>query len=82
MADTPIAEVQARHEGELLALPNVTGVGIGECAGKPVLKVFVTGKVPESTLARDERVPASLQGYEVDVEEIGVIEAQATEEAG
>jgi len=74
--------VQARHEGELLALPHVTGVGIGEREGKPVIKVFVTGKVPESTLARDERVPASLQGYEVDVEEIGVIEAQATEEAG
>lgn len=82
MADNPIVEVQARHEGELLALPNVTGVGIGEREGKPVIKVFVTGKVPESTLAPDERVPASLEGYEVDVEEIGIIEAQATEEAG
>jgi len=81
MADTPIAEVKARCEGELLVLPNVTGVGIGEREGKPVIKVFVSGKVPESTLAPDERVPASLEGYEVDVEEIGVIEAQATEEA-
>jgi hypothetical protein len=81
MADTPIAEVKARHEGELLALPHVTGVGIGEREGKPVIKVFVTGKVPESTLAPDERVPVLLEGYEVDVEEIGVIEAQATEEA-
>jgi len=80
MADSPIAEVKARREGELLALPHVTGVGIGEREGKPVIKVFVTGKVPESTLPPDERVPVSLEGYEVDVEEIGVIEAQATEE--
>ncbi len=81
MAEISIAEVKARHEGELLALPNVTGVGIGEREGRPVIKVFVTEKVPESLLRPDERVPASLEGYEVDVEEIGVIQAQAREEA-
>jgi hypothetical protein len=71
-----IAKAKARHEAELLALPNVTGVGIGERAGQPVIKVFVTEKVPESMLAREERVPTSLDGYEVDVEAIGLIEAQ------
>lgn len=76
MESIPIAEVKTRHEAELLALPNVTGVGIGERAGKPVIKVFVTGKVPESSLVPEERVPASLEGYEVDVEAIGAIEAQ------
>ncbi len=76
MGDVGINEVKARHEAELLDLPNVNGVGIGERAGKPVIKVFVTQKVPESALARDERVPASLEGYDVDVEELGVIEAQ------
>ena len=81
MPETPIAEVKARHEGDLLALPNVVGVGVGEREGKPVIKVFVTQKAPESTLGADERVPVSLEGYEVDVEEIGVIQAQTTEEA-
>ncbi len=80
MAESPIAKVKARHERELLALPNVNGVGIGERGGKPVIKVFVTEQVPESTLAAHERVPVSLEGYEVDVEELGVIEAQSTEE--
>lgn len=76
MEEITIAEAKTRHEGELLALPNVTGVGIGERAGQPVIKVFVTEKVPESRLAPEERVPMSLDGYDVDVEAIGFIEAQ------
>ena len=76
MADNAIAEVKTRHETDLLALPNVTGVAIGERAGKPVIKVFVTEKVPEEALAPEKRVPTSLEGYEVDVDAIGFIEAQ------
>jgi hypothetical protein len=76
MTHISIAEAKSRHEAELLALPNVTGVGIGERAGKPVIKVFVTEKVPESQLAPGERVPTSLDGHEVDVEAIGFVEAQ------
>jgi hypothetical protein len=66
-----IEDVIARHEARLLDLPNVVGVGIGERRGAPVIKVFVTQKIPEATLAADERVPRSLDGYEVDVEAIG-----------
>ena len=76
MGNNEIAEAKARHEADLLALANVTGVGIGERDGKPVIKVFVTEKLPETELAPEERVPESLDGYEVDVEAIGFIEAQ------
>lgn len=76
MEEVPITEAKTRHETELLALPNVIGVGIGERDGKTVIKVFVTGKVPETELAPGERVPPSIEGYEVDVEEIGAVEAQ------
>jgi hypothetical protein len=76
MADNTIAEVKTRHETELLALPNVTGVAIGERTGKPVIKVLVTEKVPQAALAPEERVPTSLEGYDVDVDAIGFIEAQ------
>jgi hypothetical protein len=76
MADTGIEEARRRHENELLALPNVTGVGIGERAGEPVIKVFVARKVPESELGPGERVPSSLDGHPVDVDEIGVVEAE------
>ncbi len=75
MSGIAIEEARSRHEAALMKLPNVTGVGIGERAGQPVIKVFVTEKVPESSLAPDELVPTSLEGHEVDVEEIGFIEA-------
>jgi hypothetical protein len=71
-----IEDVRARHEDRLLGLPNVVGVGVGEHGGEPVIKVFVAQKVPESALAEDERVPESLEGYEVDVEAIGELRAE------
>ncbi len=71
-----IEAVQKKYEEQLMRLPNVTGVGIGEKAGKKVLKVFVTRKVPASSLQPQEIVPETLEGYETDVEEIGVITAQ------
>jgi hypothetical protein len=71
-----IQAVKLKHEEQLMRLPNVTGVGIGDKAGKPVIKVFVTHKVPESVLQPDQIVPKSLEGYESDVEEIGILEAQ------
>ena len=76
MENNAIAEVKALHEADLLALPNVTGIGIGERDGRPVIRVFVSEKLPESDLAPEERVPVSLDGYEVDVEAIGFVEAQ------
>ena len=45
-----IADVRQKYENDLLRLPNVNGVAIGDKAGKPVIKVFVTHKVPESSL--------------------------------
>ncbi len=71
-----IEPVKRKHEEHLMRLPNVTGVGIGEKAGKAVIKVFVTQKVPLSALQPEEVIPRMLEGYETDVEEIGVVMAQ------
>jgi hypothetical protein len=60
-----------------MQLPNVTGIGIGKKAGKDVIKVFVTQKLPESALQPDAIIPKTLEGYQTDVEEIGVVTAQA-----
>ncbi len=57
-------------------LPNVTGIGIGKKGTKKVIKVFVTKKMPESSLQPHEIIPKVLDGYETDVEEIGVVTAQ------
>lgn len=66
-----IEAVLRKHEDILLAYPNVTGVGIGERAGQPVIKVMVVKKVPESSLQPDEVLPKELDGCALDVEEIG-----------
>lgn len=59
-----------------MRLPNVTGVGLGEKAGKPAIMVLVTRKVPESSLRPQDIVPTALGGYETDVVETGALEAQ------
>ena len=58
-----------------MSLCNVQAVGIGEKAGNPVIKVFVSAKVPKSSLRPDQLIPAVLEGCEVDIEEIGEITA-------
>lgn len=70
-----IEQVRERHETELMALPNVVGVGIGEKNGKPAIKVFVTYKVELSSLKPKEIIPKRLNQYEVDVEELGIVTA-------
>lgn len=71
-----IEDVKKKHEDSLMELPNVTGVGIGEKAGKKVIKVLVTRKLPKSALRPEEVVPKTLDGWATDVEEIGVVTAQ------
>lgn len=71
-----IETIRQKYEDQLMELPNVTGVGIGEKAGKKVIKVFVTQKVPESDLQPQQVVPKFLEEYETDVEEIGSVTAQ------
>ncbi len=71
-----IENVQRKYEEQLMQLPNVSGVGIGEKSGKEVIKVFVSRKLPESSLGPLDVVPKILEGYETDVEEIGVITAE------
>lgn len=71
-----IHSVKTKYEEQLMGLPNVNGVGIGEKGRKEVIKVFVTNKVPASDLQPHEIIPKKLDGYETDVEEIGVVTAQ------
>ena len=71
-----IETIRQKYENQLMELPNVTGVGIGEKAEKKVIKVFVTQKIPESQLQPQQIVPKSLDGFETDVEEIGTVTAQ------
>src|SRR3546814_2920106 len=68
-----ISTVLRRHEDDLLAYPNVNAVGIGERAGRAVIKVMVARKVPEASLQPGQILPKELEGYPLDVEEVGEI---------
>ena len=63
-----IESVMRKYEEQLMRLPNVTGVGIGEKKGKEVIVVFVKKKVSESELQPGEIIPKILEGYETGVE--------------
>lgn len=74
--------VARKHEADLLAKPNVIGVGVGleqvggEDTGEVAVVVLVRSKIPTAELAADDALPQSLEGVPVDVQEIGAISAQ------
>lgn len=76
MSANDIERVRARHESRLLALPNVTSVGIGERDGRPTILVMVTHKVPSAALNPEEVIPGQLEGYGTMVVESGAVTAQ------
>lgn len=69
--------VKAAHEAELLAMPNVVGVGIGlqHKEGRRTdeigLVVMVDHKLPDALLRPEERLPEEIDGVPVDVKEVG-----------
>jgi hypothetical protein len=69
MQSRPIEEVMDQHVDDLMAVPGVVGVGIGDCGGNPCIKVFVVERTP----ALEARIPDRLDGYEVAIEETGQI---------
>jgi hypothetical protein len=73
-------EILRRHAESLMALPNVVSVGIGERHGHATIVVGVTEKVPSAELAPEERIPETLEGHEVDVQELGVPVIELPEE--
>lgn len=70
-AKPSIEAVQARHEAELMAKPEVEGVGIGEQGGVPCIIVYVSS--PSNALPNN--LPKDLEGYPVRVEHSGKFKA-------
>ena len=72
-----IETIKQKYEQRLMQLPNVVGLAIGEKDGKQVIVVFVSRKVPKASLQTKDILPETLDGFEVDVEEIGTVRAQS-----
>jgi hypothetical protein len=66
-----IVRVQKQYAPQLMNLPGVIGMGIGECDELPCFKVFVTEMTPEL----EEQIPPELDGFKVDIEVTGPVQA-------
>lgn len=73
MADDEIRAVKVRHERALLQLPGVVSVGIGLSEeGRQAIIVGLDGPRPETRA----QLPAELDGYPLELREIGTPRAQ------
>ena len=68
-ADHSLSLVIARNATTLMGIPGVVGVYEGETGGRPVLRVMVLSRA-DSTM---NRIPKTLEGYDVEVEVSGPI---------
>jgi len=64
-----IEEAQAELTPQVMALPGVVGIAIGECEGKPCIKVLVASKTKELL----GKIPSTYKGHKVAVDEVGEI---------
>ena len=76
-----VLAVKRQHERELLAQPNVVGVGVGfktehgQLTDTLAVIVNVIHKKPLDDLTQEDILPAELDGVPVDVQEVGSIKA-------
>jgi hypothetical protein len=76
-----VRRVKEHYESELLAKPNVVGLGVGmkikeeQGTQEMALIVMVSRKVPASQLAPEDRIPNEVDGIPIDVREVGEFEA-------
>lgn len=72
MPKLTIEKVQEKYQDQWMAIPGVVGVGIGAFANKPVIMVMVVKKTPEI----QQKIPKTVEGYSVKIEETGEIRAR------
>lgn len=71
MAKPDIEETLAKHTDRLMAIEGVVGTAIGECDGRPCIKIYVVRKTDRLL----EELPTELDGFTVSVEETGEFQA-------
>ena len=61
LSESEALRIKTRHETELLAIPGVEGVGLGEVDGESVIQVYVADDSPEVR----GRLPEQVDGCRV-----------------
>lgn len=64
-----IEQVLEENTPRLMLIPGVVGTAIGECNDEPCIKVLVNVFTEELEL----KIPRSIEGFEVEIEEVGEI---------
>ena len=76
-------KIKKAYEQELMAKPNVIGVGVGlkikdgVQTDKTSLIILVSKKIPEIELSAEELLPEEVEGIPVDVLEVGQIKTES-----
>ncbi len=71
MPEKTIDTVLKEHTNDLMSLPGVVGTAQGLCSGKPCVKVYVVKQTSELV----KQIPATLEGYTVEIQVTGEIKA-------
>jgi hypothetical protein len=71
MVQKPIEEVLKEHTNKLMAIPGVVGTAQSLCEGRPCIKVYVSKK----TEKLERKIPKTLEGYPVVIQETGKFKA-------
>ncbi len=66
-----IETVLKEQTGNLMGIPGVVGTAQGLCSGKPCVKVYVVKKTSDLV----KQIPATLEGYAVEIQVTGEIKA-------
>ena len=71
MPERTIEQVQEEHTDDWMAIPGVEGTAIGLFEGKPCVKIF-TSRKPQEVRGK---IPSTVEGYPVIIEETGAFQA-------
>ena len=75
-------EVLRSYEGELIALPDVLGVGVGRSDEGEMGLVLLMRRLPTANEVQESRLPAELRGVPIWPRLIGSIQPQQGGESG
>ena len=71
MPSRSIEDVLKELTNDFMGTSGVVGTGQGLCDGEPCIKVFVIKKTQEL----EEKIPGTIEGYKVKIEETGKVRA-------
>ncbi len=77
MPQRSIEQVLEDNTDQWLAIPGIEGMGIGLSEGKPCIRIFTSSKIQNM----QDKIPSTVEGYPVIIEETGEFRALQQEQS-